>query len=108
MEALSQTCSHFDLMINGRYLTTVIFPFAGGFLKDIEQSQIFEKKSVLRLECKNNFASNHLNMFVESSSFTKDYLIETQLSLLNMTKLREVDLFPVNIFLLSKLTTKNY
>ena len=99
LEALSKTCSHFDLMINGRYLTSVSFPFGGRFLNDIEKSQIFEKKSVLRLECKNNLSSPHfdMSMFVETSLAAKQYLIQTQLSLLNLSKVREVDLVPVNI-----------
>ena len=78
-------------MINGRYLTTVNLPF-GRFINDIKQSEILEKKPVLRLQCKDD-----LDMFVDTSLEIKQYLIETQLSLLNLSQVQEVDLVPVNI-----------
>ena len=91
LEALSKTCSYFDLMINGRYLTTVNLPL-GRFIKDIKQSKILVKKPVLRLQCKTN-----LDMFVDTSFEAKKYVLETQFSLLDVSKVREVDLVPVNI-----------
>ena len=91
LEALSKTCSYFDQMINGRYLTTVNLPF-GRFINDIKQSEILEKKPVLRLQCKDD-----LDMFVDTSLEIKQYLIETQLSLLDLSQVQEVDLVPVNI-----------
>ena len=102
LEALGQTCSHFDLMINGRYLTTVSLPFDEGILTDIKESKIFEKKPVLRIQCKNVFKYHYsrddpLSLFVDSDSAVKQYIIESQMSLLSLSKVRELDLVPVNI-----------
>ena len=91
LEALGKTCSHFDKMINGRYLTTLNLPFGEEFLNDIKESKIYEKKPVLKLQCK-----NPLSMF-DSSFKEKEYTIKYQLSLLNLSKVRELDLVPVNI-----------
>ena len=86
-------------MINGRNLTTVNLPFGEGFLKEIKESQVFEKKPVLRLQCKSllgSLAEDPLHLFVDSSSGVKEYLLETQLTLLSLSKVREVDLIPAN------------
>ena len=79
-------------MINGRYLTTLNLPFGEEFLNDIKESKIYEKKPVLRLQCK-----NPLSLFVDSSVEVMQYTIKSQLSLLNLSKVRELDLVPVNI-----------
>ena len=72
-------------------MTTVNLPL-GRFIKDIKQSKILVKKPVLRLQCKTN-----LDMFVATSFKAKKYVLETQFSLLDVSKVREVDLVPVNI-----------
>ena len=95
LEALSQTCSHFDLMIKGRYLTTVDMPFDEDILKEIKETQLIEKKPVLKLRSKSLPGSDGL--FVDSSQAVKQYLLESQLSLLCLSQVREVDLVPDNI-----------
>ena len=84
-------------MINGRYRTTVNLPFNEGILKEIKESEVFEKKPVLRLQCKSVADEDPLHLFVDSGPGVKEYLLESQLSLLNLSKVREVDLIPVNI-----------
>ena len=91
-------------MINGRYLTSVNLPFGEEFLNDIKESKILEKKPVLRLQCKNvshyptiTNLQDPLSLFVDSSVELKQYIIESQLSLLYLSKVRELDLVPVNI-----------
>ena len=99
LEALSQTCSHFDLRINGRYLTTLNLPFGEEILNDMKESKIFEKKPVLRLQCKSISQQDPFSLFVDSSYEVKKYVIEAQLSLLYLSKVRELDLVPVNIWI---------
>ena len=89
-------------MINGRYLTTLNLPFGEEFLNDIKESKILEKKPVLRLQCKNvphspTLLQDPLSLFVDSSFELKQYTIESQLSLVYLSKVRELDLVPVNI-----------
>ena len=88
LEALGRTCSHFDLMINGRYLTTVKLPFHknGSFMKEIESSEVIEKKPVLKIRCRK--AQSHEDVLAGS------YQLNTHLGLLSLKKVREVDLFP--------------
>ena len=92
-------------MINGRYLTSVNLPFGDEFLNDIKESKILEKKPVLRLQCKNvphsptspTLLQDPLSLFVDSSFELQQYTIKSQLSLLYLSKVRELDLVPVNI-----------
>jgi len=118
LEALSQTCSHFDSLINGRYLTTINLPFTinGGFMNEIKKSKVIEKKALLRLECKkprndlsslqehlpsilsqDSHYSHSLYQFVDTCHVVKQYVLETQLDLLDLSKLRELDFVPENI-----------
>ena len=84
-------------MINGCYLTTVNLPFNEGILNEIKESKIFEKKPVLKIQCKSVSEEDPLHLFVDSGAEVKEYLLETQLSLLNLSKVRELDLIPANI-----------
>ena len=95
MEALGKTCSHFDLMINGRYQTTVTLPFDEETLSDLKESKIFEKKPVLRLLSPAHYQV--LSKFVENSMAAKKYLLDTQMCVLNLSQVQELDLVPVSI-----------
>ena len=91
LEALGSTCSHFDLMINGRYLTSVRLPFRmdGSFMKEIEGSEVIEKKPVLRIRCQ--------RVHGQEDVMARKYQLNTHLGLLSLKKVREVDLFPGKI-----------
>lgn len=93
-EALSSTCSYFDQMIRGRHLMRVDIPFSREFLSELTAAQTIEKKPLLRLECK---ALSGSHMFDASSFLAQEYIIESQMNLLSLSKLREVNLVPDDI-----------
>ena len=120
LESLGQTCSFFDLLINGTYLTSLSLPFDAHFLKEVYNTGTIEKKPLLRLTCpksKESFGivfkdqpaaqgivppspqttmsdmSVH-RVISDSKQDITDYLIHSQLSILNLEKLREIDLIP--------------
>ena len=52
LEKLSSTCYYFDQLIQGRFLTSIDFPFSASFIKEISSSTYFDKKPLLKLRCK--------------------------------------------------------
>ena len=70
MENLSRTCSHFDLLINGNYLTSLSVPFDAHFMKELYQTNIIEKKPLLQLKCsKSRESFGHV--FIDNYSTTE-------------------------------------
>ena len=51
MENLSQTCSYFDQLICGNFITSLNFPFDESFIQEIHMAKSIEKKPLLRLAC---------------------------------------------------------
>ena len=51
LEQLSKTCSYFDQLINGKYLTSLEVPFDAHFLKEVSSTNTIEKKPLLKLKC---------------------------------------------------------
>jgi len=98
LESLSKTCSHFDLMINGRYLTSLGLPLDQVFLKEVAESTSLEKKPLLRLECKKpreeapGDYEPFLSKFVDCKRSLREYIIHSQMALLSLHKVREIDL----------------
>ena len=91
LTALSRTCTQFDQLINGRYLTSVRLPFSmdDPFMKEIQASEVIEKKPVLRILCRR---------FLDwQKAIAGRHQLDTHLSLLSLKKVREVDLFPGKI-----------
>jgi len=106
LEALGKTCSFFDAAINGDFLTSLSIPFDEQFVKEIKDTRVVEKKPLLRLVCNksqsaftNQFASatSIYNVIFESKTDSMDYLLQIQLSLLQLDKLRELDMLPESI-----------
>ena len=91
MKALGRTCSQMDLLINGRYLTSVELPFPkrGSFMKAIDSSEVIEKKPVLKVLCPR--ALDHEGVW------KRKYQLDTHLRLLSLKRVREVDLLPSKI-----------
>ena len=87
LEALGQTCSQMDLLINGRYLTSVKLPFSkdDAFMKEIKEAEIIEKKPILKVVCHRPLGYNYWHQERKS-------LLDIHLSLLSLKKVREVDL----------------
>jgi len=109
LENLSLTCSLFDRMINGRFLTSIDFPFHSSFIKELALTDSLEKKPLLRLRCKKsrqlvcptaqNLGEEDQSMhwlMMETTDELSTYLMRSQLSLLSMSHLRELDLVPAS------------
>ena len=109
LEQLSSTCYYFDQLIQGRFLTSIDFPFSASFIEEISSGNCFDKKPLLKLRCKKTKecinVSRDLDNFIGSTSHYQliattfkstmiDYLVMSQMSLLSLHKLREVDLVP--------------
>ena len=107
MEALAKTCSHFDLMINGRYLTSLNLPLVLNepFMTEVKETELIEKKPLLKLEFRKPSSSQNYQTEGLHPIFTFDknnnnlpkYVMESQLRLLSMKKLREVNLLPEEV-----------
>ena len=115
IEALGQTCSFFDELICGNYITTLNFPFDESFVEAIYSTKSLDKKPLLRLVCNKSKAfindpnvdsskkSSSLNV-VRNASIQKivstacpetiEYLVYSQFSFLSLNQLRELDLRP--------------
>ena len=93
MESLSKTCSVFDILINGQYLTAVNIPHDVDFYKEIRKTG-FDVKPILKLQSDKNYPVDYF--IADWGKFAIDYIINTQLSMLVTTSLREIDLVPFN------------
>lgn len=116
IEALSQTCSYFDQMICGNFITSLNFPFDESFIEAIISTKSMDKKPLLRLVCNkpkvslNNYGSDASNKSTALNALkrnvsvrkmvgtacpeTLEYLVYSQFSLLSLNQLRELDLCP--------------
>lgn len=105
LESLNKTCSFFDQLISGKFLTSIDFPFPVDFNDEVASSDV-EKKPLLKIRCKKS--RDQFNIFPDTpdrqSSLHKiitktvptamDYIVKSQLSILSLDMLREVDLVP--------------
>jgi len=111
LEKLSATCYYFDQLIAGRFLTSIDIPFNVDFNAEVAASSIFEKKPLLKMKSKKSkdefkifedmpdefSASSSIHeIIVENSPDMTDYMVQGQLALLSLDKLREVDLVPAS------------
>ena len=109
LERLSATCYYFDQLIAGRFLTSIDVPFRFDFNAEVAAVSTLEKKPLLKIKCKKSkeefklfadmfeefpaYSSIH-KMIVENRRDMTDYMVQGQLCLLSLDKLREVDLVP--------------
>eukprot|EP00092_Neocalanus_flemingeri_P044018 GFUD01048671.1.p1 GENE.GFUD01048671.1~~GFUD01048671.1.p1 ORF type:complete len:348 (-),score=80.29 GFUD01048671.1:135-1178(-) len=99
-------------MIAGKFLLSISLPFPVSFIKEVMDDESFEKKPLLKLSCKktrDEFKTipDLTEDYSESSSLHKliignspemmDYLVFSQMSLLSLHKLRELDLVPDSV-----------
>ena len=122
LENLSQTCTHFDQFINGKFLTSIGIPFDSHFLKELSETSSVDKKPLLKITCNKprelykrvgfrpadippgapqdifplnqNDSIYHVISELGSSPATVEYLLQSQLAMLSLDKLRELDLVP--------------
>jgi len=117
LENMSSTCSYFDLLIAGRFLLSIDFPFPVDFIKEVTNVDTLEKKPLLRIRCKKSRKQFQVfptsmsddsdddesepvsfhKLTVENCPHMTDYIIMSQMSLLSLHKLREVDLVPNSV-----------
>ena len=113
LEKLSYTCFYFDQLIAGRFLVSIDLPFPVDFIKEVINSKTLEKKPLLRLRCKKTREEFKIfpnmtdviysepislhKLIVENCPHMTDYLVMSQMSLLSLHKLREVDLVPDSV-----------
>jgi len=95
LEKLSKTCSYFDQYISGRYLTSLDFPLPLTFIAEVATSSRLEKKPILKIRC----TKADKTLFPPRSS---NYIIQFQLSLLSLDKVREFDLVPTSLRVLGQ------
>ena len=70
LENLSATCSFFDNIIAGRFLTSINFPFSSEFTAELAATKLVEKKPLLKLKCKksrDDLFSNNLFPGIDGS-----------------------------------------
>jgi len=114
LESLSETCSFFDSLIAGKFLTSINFPFCSKFTAELAATRLVEKKPLLKLKCKKS--RDVLNLFSGIDEISRptsihkmivdsfhnnnlsEYMVHSQLSLLSLEKLREVDLVPESVW----------
>ena len=82
---LSVTCSLFDQLIAGQYIISMNIPFPTEFLSELKSVSSIEKKPLLKIECRKfeNYGLGYCPNILE-------YLLWTQLPLLDLSKLREI------------------
>ena len=115
IEALGQTCSYFDQLICGNFITSLNFPFDESFIEAINSTKSMDKKPLLRLVCNKSKSFINVDSSNKSTSFnlvkntsiqkivasacseTIEYLVYSQFSLLSLNQLRELDLCPEEI-----------
>jgi len=103
LENLSATCRLFEHLTAGQYLLSINIPFPTEFLRELNSVTFIEKKPLLKIECRKleNYRSKDLQMLVGVElgycPNILEYLLGTQLSLLDLSKLREIDLIQGNL-----------
>lgn len=88
MEILAKTCSYYDSLINGRFLTSVHLPFRsdGAFLTLLKEAKTIEKKPLLKIV-------RQLKGGIYYYGDIKN-LVDFQMELLSLQNVREVDFGP--------------
>jgi len=90
LENLSKTCSYFDQLISGRFITSLDFPLPLSFITEVATTSRMEKKPLLKIRCKKNDKMLFTPRFA-------DYMFHSQLSLLSLDKVREFDFVPASL-----------
>ena len=93
LQRLSSTCYFFHQLISGCHIISLDFPRSQTFLSELKMSDVIEKKPLHRLQslkADNTILPSGRPVFV-------DYMVTSQLALLDLTKLRELILLPSNL-----------
>ena len=96
MDRLARTCSHFDSLIRGRYLTSVSLPMRStdSFMKEVKKAQTIEKKPLLRIIRRKPVSEPSYGGPEYWCYETNPKVVDFQVCLLNLEKVQEVDFGP--------------
>ena len=94
LQQLAKTSRFFEQLINGRTITNLKIPFSQEFLQELQGADVVEKKPVLRI----TVSEADIGAQLTSQSFcSREFAISLlfyQLSLLDLTKLRDLVIQP--------------
>ena len=90
---LAQTCSYYHQLIKGTFLTNISLPFEEDFLQELKVCRTMEKKPLLRLE-----ATKPWKLMLDLDPSAALYILESQMALLDLHRVREVYLVPRAIY----------
>ena len=98
LEQLASTSTFFNQLIKGQTITNLHIPFSQEFLLEMHNTDVLEKKPVLRITVSETYMEAHLGVqpgFIDfcSREFATN-LLHYQLSLLDLTKLRDLVIEP--------------
>lgn len=98
LEQLASTSTFFNQLIKGQTITNLHIPFSQEFLLEMHNTDVLEKKPVLRITVSETYMEAHLGVqpgFIDfcSREFATN-LLHYQLSLLDLTKLRDLVIKP--------------
>ena len=104
LESLAATSSQFDLLVHGRYLTSLVIPFDQSFLREIAATNTLEKKPLLRLQCTKPGGEGEvgsvecfMSKFSEQGHGVREYVLHSQMALLQLDQIREIQLVPKDL-----------
>ena len=98
LQQLAKTCTLFHQLINGQAITNLHVPFSMEFLHEVNNAEAIEKKPVLRITLSESYLETYLgarpgfNGLCSRAYVTS--LLNYQLSLLDLTKLRDLVIKP--------------
>ena len=98
LENLSATCSMFDQLIAGQYLTSLSIPFSPEFVSEMKTAKSIDRKPLLKLEIGKSKGICLQTMlrggYTTGYYYPRiiEYLMESQLSILDLRQVRELNL----------------
>jgi len=90
LENLAATCDFFHKLVTARGVTTLNIPFSNKFIAELNAVKTFHKKQVFRL-CS---LKEDDTCVPDDEAVFVEYMISSQLALVDLKKLREVELMP--------------
>jgi len=87
---LAATCSFLQQLVAGRHIVVLDFPFNRAFVRELAAAATVEKKPVLRLQS----LKDDETAVPDDEEVFVEYMVQSQLALLSLAKLREVQLVP--------------
>jgi len=90
LENLAAACDFFHKLVSARGVTTLNIPFSNKFIAELNAVKTYHKKEVFRLRS----LKEDDTCVPDDEAVFVEYMISSQLALVNLKKLREVQLMP--------------